>query len=134
HRLAIDGEGALLHRRRLADHQGAADLREIALDRGRQLGRHQIAFGDAALRRRRHGHNILSTRAHDHEIVGAAAAAEERLDLRDELELRSSRHCGLAKDLIASSASFAAWRSTSSSPGSFTMRNLSTRLVPSSSL
>ena len=76
-RLAKDAEGAPLRRARLAHDQRAADLREIALDRGRQLGRHQIACGDAALRGRRHAENILAAGADDHEIVGAAAAAKK---------------------------------------------------------
>src|SRR5579859_6284719 len=47
------------------DHKRAANLREVACDRRRQLGGDEIAGGDAALRGRRHAQHVLAAGADD---------------------------------------------------------------------
>ena len=73
-RLAVERVRAALRRIGLADNEGAADLRVIALDRRRQLGRHEIAGGDDSVGRRRHAEHLAPARAQDHEIVGQPLA------------------------------------------------------------
>ena len=95
-----DVEGAPLRVARLAHDQRATDLHEIALDRGRELRRHQIARSDASFRRRRHAENLLAAGADDHEIVRTAAASQIGLDIRHHLVLPAAGPNGIAKDHI----------------------------------
>ena len=68
-----------------ADHQRAADLRVIAVDAGRELGRDHVAALEPLAPRRRHAPHLDAADADDLEIVVDAVGAEERLDLGDQL-------------------------------------------------
>src|SRR6267154_2226709 len=53
-RLVVYSEDALLRFARFSEHEGAADLRVIAVHARGQLSRHQVAGGEAPFRRRMH--------------------------------------------------------------------------------
>ena len=75
----------------LADHQRAADLRVVAVDAGRQLGRHHVAALELLAARRRHAAHLDAADADDLEIVVDAVGPEERLDLGDQLVVGTAR-------------------------------------------
>src|SRR5438552_18402776 len=82
--LVVDSEGAFLRVARFSEHESAADLRVITVHARGQLGRHQIAGGEAPLRRRMHSAHLPAAGAEALEIFRAAARAEKGLDFRDE--------------------------------------------------
>ena len=75
----------------LADHQGAADLRVVALDAGRELGRDQVAALEPLAARRRHAANLDATDPDDLEIVVDAVGAKEGFGFGDQLVVRPAR-------------------------------------------
>ena len=89
-RLAKNRKCPLLCIVRLSHHQRAADLDEIAADRGCELGGDEIARTDAPFRCGRHAQHILAARSNDHEIIRAAAASQIGLDLRNDFVLRTA--------------------------------------------
>src|SRR5713101_8973751 len=76
-RLVVYSESPLLRLARLADHEGAADLRVITVHARGQLGRHQIAGRESPFRRRMHPAHFPAARAQDLKIFRTAAGAEE---------------------------------------------------------
>ena len=84
-----------------ADHERAADLRVIAIDAGRQLGRHHVAALELPAGRRRHAAHLRAADADDLEIVVDAVGAEERLDLGDQLVVGAARPRRLPEHGIA---------------------------------
>src|SRR5712691_4374698 len=99
--LVVDGEGLFLDRARFSEHQGAADLRVVAVYARSQLGRHQIAGREAPFRRRVHSAHLPATGAEDLEIFRAAAGTEESFDLRDQRIFRPPDPRRVAKDGVA---------------------------------
>src|SRR5256885_13061709 len=61
--LVVDGEGAFLRLAGFSEHQGAADLRVVAVHAWSQLGRHQIAGREAPFSRRMHSAHLAAAAA-----------------------------------------------------------------------
>src|SRR5438309_853236 len=70
--LVVDGEGAFLRLARFSEHQGAADLRVVAVHARSQLGRHQIAGREAPFRRRMHSAHLPAARTEDLKVLGTS--------------------------------------------------------------
>src|SRR5229473_2820191 len=83
--LVVYSEGALLRLARLPENERAADLRIITVHAGRELGRHQIAGGEATFGRRMHAVHLLAACAENLEIFRTAARAEKGLHIGSQL-------------------------------------------------
>ncbi len=76
-------------------------MRVIAVDAGRQLGRHHVAALELLAARRRHALHLDAADADDLEVVVDAVGAEERLGLRHQLVVGAAEAGRLHEHLVA---------------------------------
>ena len=99
-RFEEDAEGIALRVVGATDDERPANLRVVAVDFRREFGCDEIAIRQRALGGRDHSAYVDATWTRRYTVFGAAARAQERLDVGDELVLFAARNGGAAKDRV----------------------------------